>query len=30
MLTSGFLEQGFPTWGICTPADTFAYLNGYI
>jgi len=24
------LEQGFPTWGACTPRGTFAYLKGYI
>jgi len=24
------LPQGFPTWGICTPRGTFAYLQGYI
>jgi len=24
------LDQGFPTWGTCTPKGTFAYPNGYI
>jgi len=24
------LEQGFPTWGTCTPGGTFAYPKGYI
>jgi len=24
------LEQGFPTWGTCTPRGTFAYPKGYI
>jgi len=24
------LEQGFPTWGTCTPRGTFDYLKGYI
>ena len=24
------LNQGFPTWGTCTPRGTFAYLRGYI
>jgi len=25
-----YLNQGFPTWGTCTPRDTFAYPKGYI
>jgi len=24
------VEQGFSTWGTCTPGGTFAYPKGYI
>jgi len=24
------IDQGFPTWGTCTPRGTFAYPKGYI
>jgi len=24
------LEQGFPTWGTCTPRGTFAYLKALV
>jgi len=25
-----YIDQGFPTWGTCTPRGTFAYPKGYI
>jgi len=30
ILVPDMLEQGFPTWGTCTPRGTFAHLKGYI
>jgi len=29
-LTTQAVEQGFPTWGTCTPRGTFAYPKWYL